>query len=157
MRVDHSPGTIFFLKEGDRYVIDWEATVGFSELLPGEVAKLPDCEPRLMRAVLVEAVFYQTGGYTEDDFLCVTLHHRDQNEFLWAYAPMGSNAERVISNYLAEKSVEIRERAVTLKVRKGTASAQPNQVEIVEFQHWGWVAPNGAWLRQGSTSGRSGG
>lgn len=140
-RTDHAHGAMFFVKEFDRYVIDWEATVGYSEVLPKEVEVLSDGESRMMRAVLAEAMFYQIGGYKEEDFVCVTLYHRDRGEFLWGYAAIGSLAEREITRYLAEKPEEIREHAVTLRIGKGLSSGNPNQVEIVGFEHWGWVTP----------------
>lgn len=140
-RLDHTPGSIYFVEEEGRYLIDWEATEGYSEVLPQEVADLADREPRLMRCLLMETVFHRAEGYPEDAFLCVTLHHRDRNTFLWAYAPMGSSQEKLITEYLTRKPAGVSERPVTLKVRKGAVSGTGNQVEIVEFHHWEWVAP----------------
>jgi hypothetical protein len=137
---EHLVACAYFVKDGDDFKYDWEASVGYSELLPGEVETLADQEPKLMRVVVSHSNFY-TPQFPEETYRCYTFHHQDPGVFVWAFAKRNSLADRsLVASYLARDLAGTEGRA-TIKVRKGPEGARANQLEIVEFLHTDWITP----------------
>ncbi len=86
MDSNHLTGVAYFISEDDgNFKYDWEASEGYSELLPGEVDQLTGEEPKLMRGVILPSNFY-TPIFPEEEYQCYTVHHRDPGEFVWVFA-----------------------------------------------------------------------
>lgn len=137
---DHLAAVAYFVKEGDAFKYDWEASEGYSELLPDEVEQLADAEPKLMRVIISPSDFY-TSHFPEEEYMAYSLHHQDPGKFIWAFAKRTSLAnQKLIASYLARDLPGTQNRA-TVMVRKGPEGARANQLEIVEFLHTDWVTP----------------
>lgn len=141
-REDYSYLEAYFVKEGDHMRLDWEATEGYSEVLPDEVEVLKDGKPRLMRAVVTLSNFY-TDVYPEEHYRCYTLHHDDPGEWLWAYADRAGEADVRLLTHMAGRDPLGRTRKVAVMITKKVAGSRANQVEIGEVLFGGWIAPPG--------------
>lgn len=137
---DYLPAVAYFVQEDGKYKFDWEASEGFSEVLPSGVGRLVDDEPRLMRVVL-EPKFFYTVQFPEKSYRCYALHRHDEGEFIWAFAKRDSAVDRsMLKCYFAAELVGLDRRA-TVRVRKGPEGARQNEVQVVEFLHSDWLAP----------------
>jgi hypothetical protein len=137
---DHLAAVAYFVKRGDAFKFDWEASEGYSELLPDEVEQLADTEPKLMRVIVSPSDFY-TSHFPEEEYMAWSLHHQDPGKFIWAFAKRSSLAnQKMIVSYEAKDLPGTRNRA-TVMVRKGPEGARANQLEIVEFLHTDWFTP----------------
>ena len=139
-RSDFSRLMAYFVREEGVLLLDWEATEGYSEVALGEVASLPGGEDRMMRVVFGTSNFF-TEQYPEGEYRCYTLHQRDPGEWLWAYVPLGSPADRSLITQLNFRDPLGRGRRATIKIGKGVEGSRPNQVEITEFLFGDWIDP----------------
>ena len=132
----------YFVSEEGDFKLDWEASEGYSELLPGEEEELSDAEPRLMRAVVRASTFY-TPQFPEAQYQSYMLHHRDPGQFVWAFALRSSEANTKLRGYFdsASRGIPNTRYRVTVRVRKGPEGARANQLEIVEYLHPDWFTP----------------
>ena len=137
----HLSAVAYFVEEEGEFKYDWEASEGYSDLLPNEVDQLADDEPKLMR-VVVSLSNYYTTQFPEAEFRAYSLHHQDPGEFVWAFAKRRSVVDRqLITSYIAP-DLDGTQRRATVRVRKGPEGARANQLEIVEFLHTDWFTPN---------------
>ena len=91
--------------------------------------------------VVVSISEYYTDLFPEEEFRCYSFHHQDPGEFVWAYAKRGTIVDRsMMASFLAPDLVGT-ERRATVRVRKAPPGAQRKQLEIVEFLHTDWLAP----------------
>ena len=139
-RQDFSRFGTYFVKEGGAMRLDWEASEGFSEVLPGEVPALTDREPHMMR-VLVGGSNYYTDLYPEDRYQCYTMQHRDPENYVWAFAERGSEVDLRLRHRARRADLWGRERRATVKIRRGVEGSRSNQVEVVEVLGADWILP----------------
>ncbi len=139
-RKDHTRMTAYFLQEDGRYVLDWQASVGYSEVLPAEVAELDGEDSLLMRVQAAPATFY-AGPFTEEEYQCYSLSHLDPAVWVWGYARRSSLANVGLQMTVRARSLGGTDRRATIRVRKGPEGGRPNQVEVVDFLHVDWLSP----------------
>ncbi|MEE2734891.1 MAG: zinc ribbon domain-containing protein [Verrucomicrobiota bacterium] len=137
---DHLQAVAYFTKEDDSFKYDWEASEGYSEILPGETDRLTGEESKLMRCIVKPSNFY-TPSFPEEEFQSYTLHHSDPGEFVWAFARRSSEGNKRIMSHFSGRVFMPTVGRVTIRVRKGPQGARSNQVEIVEFIHPDWFTP----------------
>jgi hypothetical protein len=137
---NHLRAVAYFTKEGDSFKYDWEASEGYSEILPGEVDQLTGEESKLMRCIVKPSNFY-TPSFPEEEFQGYTLHHSDPGEFVWAFARRSSESNKSIMSHFNGRVFMDTVGRVTVRVAKGPEGARSNQLEIVEFVHIDWFAP----------------
>ena len=130
----------YFTKEDDSFKYDWEASEGYSEILPGETDQLTGEESKLMRCIILPSNFY-TPSFPEEEFQGFTLHHSDPGEFVWAFARRSSEGNKGIVSHFSGGAFPGTAGRVAIRVRKGPEGARSNQVEIVEFVHGDWFTP----------------
>ena len=137
----YAEAVAYFTSEADgTFKYDWEASEGYSELLPGEVDQHTGDGVKLIRGIVLPSSFYPPK-FPEEDFQCYTLHHRDRGEFMWLFALRGSEAnKRVVSNFSRRVTQGTLGR-VTVRVRKGPEGSRANQLELVEFVNSDWFVP----------------
>ena len=142
---EHLESVAYFVSDNGEFKFDWEASEGYSELLPGEEEKLSDNEPKLMRAIVRPSTFY-TPQFPEEKFQSYMLHHRDPGQFVWAFALRSSEANTKLRSFfdIALRSLPSTRFRVTVRVRKGPEGARANQLEIVEYLHPDWFTPEEA-------------
>jgi hypothetical protein len=119
----------------DRYTIDWESWVGYSEIPWGEVGKIRPREPTLFR-VLASPVHYFNFGFSDDrKWRSYRLQSPDRKHTLYGYVERFSIQESMLSR-LNVKSDQAR--AYILRIRFVDDSG-PDQVVIEEVVESGWV------------------
>ena len=138
--LDWLEAVAYFIKEGDSFKYDWEASEGYSEILPGETDQLTGEESKLMRCIILPSNFY-TPSFPEEEFQGFTLHHSDPGEFIWAFARRSSEGNKGIVSHFSGGTFPGTAGRVAIRVRKGPEGARSNQVEIVEFVHGDWFTP----------------
>lgn len=140
---NYAEAVAYFISGDDgTFKYDWEASEGYSELLPGEVDQHTGDGPKLIRGIVLPSSFYPPK-FSEEDFQCYTLHHRDRGEFVWLFARRGSEAnKRIVSNFSRRVTQGTLGR-VTVRVRKGPEGSRANQLELVEFVNPDWFVPLG--------------
>ncbi len=135
---EHLAAAAYFIRRDGKFLYDWEASEGYSELLPGEAEELDDEEPRLMRAVVSVSGFY-TPQFPEKEYRCYALHHRDPGVYIWAFAKRNTVLDtKMLATYYG-RDVPGTSGRVTVRVRKGPEGARFNQFEIVEFVQNDWI------------------
>lgn len=134
---DYLAAVAYFIEEDGEFKYDWEASEGYSEVLPTEAKDLIEGEPKLMRAILTPAQFY-TDLFLEKEYQAWALHHQDPGEFVWAYAKRSSKANQKLMLSYEAPDLGGTEHRVTVKVQRGPEGARANQVEVVEFIHTDW-------------------
>ena len=137
---DHLEAVAYFTKEGDSFKYDWEASEGYSEILPGEADQLTGEESKLMRCIVLPSNFY-TPLSRKKNFQGYTLHHSDPGEFVWAFAGRSSESNKKIMSHFSGRAFPGTMGRVTIRVKKGPEGARSNQLEIVEFVHPDWFTP----------------
>jgi len=141
MDSDHLEAVAYFVSDDDgNFKYDWEASEGYSELLPGEVNQLTGKEPKLMRGIILPSSFY-TPSFPEEEFQCYTVHHRDPGEFVWVFARRSSEANKRVMGHFNSQAIGGTLGRVTVRVRKGPEGARSNQLELVEFLNSDWFMP----------------
>tara|TARA_B100001093_G_scaffold515701_1_gene592610 strand:- start:744 stop:2009 length:1266 start_codon:yes stop_codon:yes gene_type:complete len=138
---DYVASVAYFTSEADgSFKYDWEASEGYSEILPGEGDQLQGNDPRLMRGIVTPSTFYPPA-FPELEFQCYIIHHRDAGNFIWAFAKRGSEAnKRMRGHFSLPLTPAIMGRA-TVRVQKGPKGARVNQLELVEFINSDWFIP----------------
>ena len=138
---DYVASVAYFTSEADGSLkYDWEASEGYSELLPGEVGQLRGNDPRLMRGIVTPSTFYPPA-FPELEFQCYVIHHRDAGNFIWAFARRGSEANKRMRGHFSLRMTELTKGRVTVRVQQGPEGARANQLELVEFVNSDWFVP----------------
>jgi len=138
--LDWLQAVAYFTKEDDSFKYDWEASEGYSEILPGETDQLVGEESKLMRCIILPSNFY-TPIFPEEEFQGFTLHHSDPGVFVWAFARRSSEGNKQIMSHFSGVAFPGTAGRIAIRVRKGPEGARSNQVEIVEFVHGDWFSP----------------
>ncbi len=132
---DHSVKPIAAKWEDDRYTIDWESWVGYSEVPWGEVRKIRPKEPALFR-VLCSSVQYFNFGFSDDrKWRSYRLQSPDRKHTLYGYVERFSIQESMLTPLNVESG---QVRAYILRIRF-TDDSGPDQVVIEEVVEPGWV------------------
>lgn len=139
LRNDYSKYLAYFVEKEGELVIDWRATVGFSEVLPNEVADMPTDKSLLMRAIALPSSFY-TLAYPESDYACYLLSHIDREEYAWGYVRRDSVVHDQLDGALKAPLTRPADNRVTLTVRKGRGDGLPNQLVIDEVVGADWLS-----------------
>jgi hypothetical protein len=121
--------------------LDWEASEGFSEILPQKVPALRDREPRMMRVMINGSNFY-TDIFPEERFQCYTLQHLDPAEYVWAYAERESEVDFKLRRRVMQQTPWGKQRRAVVTVRRGPEGSRPNQVEVLDLLYGDWIVPS---------------
>lgn len=139
---NHEPFTAFFTNDGDRLLLDWKATTAFGTASFTEL-ETGQGNPAEIRGMISANVFY-SSTWPEADFRSYRLISPDGEIAIWCYVPRGSMSEATIAP-LMEKGEILEEndslQKVTLRLERGADGALPNQWQVAELLHTGWVNP----------------
>lgn len=141
-RADYERFRAYFVREGDRLLLDWEATEAvssesFARLLRGEGA---GGEMR----VLAQRGDFHTLVMPEDEFRAVQLLSPGQETILWGYARRGSAADVALGKLFDDGLIveaEATTLPLTLQLIPPPPNSLPNQWEISAVLHEEWVHP----------------
>jgi hypothetical protein len=148
-REDGNPYEIYFVQENDKVLLDWEASLGWSELpIPEFIEKKPRKMTLIRCRVTKEPSFDQMFGSVAYSGYLLSGEFSDQ--FFLAYVPLDSERGKIMDrdfklmlNYGSGVTDEppLADVKATVRVRYGDADGNENIFEIVEFLHDGWVTP----------------
>lgn len=142
MLPDFTPFQIFFVREGDRVVIDWEASSAFSETTFANLAK-NEGPGGVTRGVLAPGDLY-TFSLPEQTYQCYRVTSPDREIGTWCYVKRDSPSAEKIAALFQQSAIPreiFSEYPVTLKLEKAPADSLPNQWVISEMLHIDWITP----------------
>ena len=148
-RIDGAPYEAYFVKEDGRVKLDWDATIGWSEMSFSELLEQkPRREVFLRCRVTKKASFDQDFG--DVNYSGYVISGEDGEDFTLAYLPLDSETNktmdrglRLLLNYgsfVTDQPPHQNQKA-TLRVRYNAEIGKDGVFEIVEFLHDGWVSP----------------
>jgi len=149
-RENGNPFEVFFVQGNEnQLVLDWDASIGWSEMSVSQMAKeLPQDEVFLRCRVGKKPGYDQSFG--KDDYSGYVLTGEESDEFVFAYVnldrPGGKAIDRnfrLLLNYGSFVSNEppLQEQKVSLRLKFDSEIGAEGQFEIVEYLNDGWVTP----------------
>lgn len=158
---DFMPTRVYFTHEKNRLLIDWEASVAWSEVPMGvmqqslrkqyensDKKKVGDeplyQEPVLVRCYLGRKQEHYSGSYNDQEHAVYMLKSPDYKTSFWAYVKRDSELNTKLKKMLGHGRYVMRLKAdipVTLRVARSKHDALPSQLDIVELVFKDWVAP----------------
>jgi hypothetical protein len=139
---DITPFRFYIVQEGDKALLDWEASSGFSETTFGDLSKRQG-EGGIVRGYVSAGDLY-TFSLPEADYQCFRIIAADGESFVWGYAKRTEPVAEKMSEPFLPGVIprEVRsEYPMTLKLAKGPGDSLPNQWIITEMVHMEWLTP----------------
>jgi len=125
---------IVLVKMPEGYRVDWESWAGWSEMSWADFKKQRPTEAKLFRVVCSPTVYYNFGFKDESRWVSFRLDSPDGLDFLYGYAPAGSE----LSSEL--RPVDgVKKRSVILMLKFPPDAATDNQVIIESVTGEGWL------------------
>ncbi len=148
-RVDGNRYEMYFVEIDNKITLDWDATMGWSEMSVAEIAReKPRKEIFLRCQVTKKNTFDQKFGKIKHSGYVISGGLSD--EFFLAYVPINTERGKVIDrdlrlllNYgsFVTDQPPFKNMKATLRVRYNNEVGKEGIFEIVEFLHDGWVSP----------------
>ena len=149
LREDRSPYTAFFVLQEKRVVLDWDATIGWSEMPIEQLKKEKPRKEMLVRCrVSKDPSFDQSFG--ETSYSGYVLAGEVPDEFIFAYVDLDTARGRAIDrdmrlllNYGSFVTTDPPKKNVRATMRVGFRESvgEDGIFEITEYLHDGWVTP----------------
>lgn len=139
--------TAFFVYSSGEILLDWDATMAWSESPWSELHQAKPRDPKLMRALITKKASYDAivGQVDQSGYLLVS---EDGEQFIFAFIPLDSVENKkndddlkALLNYGRISTALKKDLRVTAKIRYGDESGKGSRFEIVDFLHEGWVRP----------------
>lgn len=131
---------LVFVPKGADVELDWGASFGVGEL-PFELLDQMEVGQEAVMRVVVASDNYHTKEFPEDQYRCYKLTPRFNEDWVWAYAKVGSpESERLAAMLRTESTfLEVKEEArVILKLGR-TESCGRKQFEILALLAEQWI------------------
>jgi len=149
-RENGNPFEVFFVQGNEnQLVLDWDASIGWSEMSVGQMAKkLPQDEVFLRCRIGKNPGYDQSFG--QDNYSGYVLTGEVPDEFVFAYVnldrPGGKSIDRnfrLLLNYgsFVSNDPPLQEQKVSLRLKFDSEIGAEGQFEIVEYLNDGWVTP----------------
>ncbi|MBT6167946.1 MAG: hypothetical protein HOH94_10800 [Verrucomicrobia bacterium] len=149
-RENGNPFEVFFVQGNEnQLVLDWDASIGWSEMSVGQMAKkLPQDEVFLRCRIGKKPGYDQSFG--QDNYSGYVLTGEVPDEFVFAYVnldrPGGKSIDRnfrLLLNYgsFVSNDPPLQEQKVSLRLKFDSEIGAEGQFEIVEYLNDGWVTP----------------
>ncbi len=146
--VEGQPYSVYFVNEGGKLLIDWDATMGWSEASIGELKKSQSRKSTMVRTKLEKKWVYDQK-FGRIDYSGYALTGDESEEFILAYVPLntpeGKERDRLLKRILNYGNTYgkklLKDQDVTLEVRFGSTEGNQEIFEITDFLHAGWVSP----------------
>lgn len=148
-RVDGEPYEAYFVHEDGRVVLDWDATIGWSELGIGEISEQKPRKDIFIRCLLEKRPVYD-WKFGAVEYSGYFISSPDRGERIIAYVPLNSERNRNIDrdlkaalNYgsFITNQPLLKNVRVTLKVKHQADISESGFFEISEFENVGWIRP----------------
>lgn len=138
-----SPFLAFFVAEGDKLLLDWEATMEIGEARLSTLARVPATSPIRMRVIIAPATYY-LPSLPENVYECYQITSLQDDTIVWGYVKRNSPAHQQICELLEQYSTLLEaksEARVTLRLSKTDDVSSQNRFFITEVLHKDWVTP----------------
>ncbi len=143
-RVDYTRFRAYFVKTEEGLKLDWEATHGVSDVRVGSLVAEGGGKTPLIRGWVGKQPHYDVDKGRASIRSWYVILDTDKEEFVWAYAPVGSQIDKKLRDILSYgRMVEARPDEVRAIVRlaKPGSDFRDNEFEIQEFITSDWVTP----------------
>lgn len=140
---DSTPFNAFFVEEGERILLDWEATMGVGEAKIETLLRDPTHHPVTMRVVITPSTYY-LPALPEADYQSYQLSFVGSDAIVWGFVPRGSLAHQQLSKILPTDAAlfePVTEERVTLRLRRVNELLAQNRFFVTEILHKDWVMP----------------
>lgn len=141
---DFEPFRAYFVRENDRMLLDWDATVGYCTVAIPELAKASGATFEV-RGLLERQEMYSIQ-YPESKYVSYMISTPDRESFVWGYAERGTPMEQKIHEVLDQGRFLLQEKpSDRIFVRLHRLPAEgglPNQFLMEELYHREWLTPN---------------
>lgn len=134
---DQSSRSIAVEKLGDRYLIDWESWVGYSDLSWEELQKTRPIGPKTFRVLCSNVEYYNFEFSDDRKWRSYRLQSPDQLHTLYGYVRRNSPQEQRLSS--VDKNRPGKYSAFVVKLRYPKREGRKDQVLIDEVRTEGWV------------------
>jgi len=142
MLPDFNPFQMFFVRDGDKMVVDWEASFAYSETTFADLSKNQGAGG-VIRGILAPADLY-TISLPEEAYQCYRVTSPDREIGIWCYVKRNTPEAEKIAGLFQQSAIPreiFGEYPVTLKLEKAPADSLPNQWVISEMLHIDWITP----------------
>ena len=139
---DITPFRFYIVQEGDKALLDWEASSGYSETRFGSLAKKQG-EGGVVRGFISPGDLY-TFSVPEKDYQCFRITSPDAATAIWGYAKRTEPVAEELAALFRPGAIPremLSEYPVTLKLSKAPEESLPNQWLITEMLHMEWITP----------------
>ena len=127
---------IALIHTGNEWKIDWESTVGWSELPWAEMKKLKPAQPTLIRAYVRKSDYHNFDFEDDDKWSAFQLGNYNQEQTLYGYVPANGSMDTKLQPLSDQEVLKF-----LLRVRYLENSLSSNQVVIDEVIAEGWTQP----------------
>ena len=122
-----------WLVDEDGWKVDWESTVGWSEMSMAQIREAKPVEPVRVRVRLTKSNYYNFGFSDDGEWQCFRLEAPDGESYLYGYAEAASPIARTLN------LIDERRNAVTLTIRFPQDPLTDQQVLIEKMISDTWV------------------
>ncbi len=139
---DGSLFVAYFFRENDQVLMDWKASVSYCST-PFEDLTKGKGEGKEIRGVIYYNNFY-SAAWPEQEYQSYRLVSNHLDFVIWCYAPRNTKIAADIGEAFTQaKTKHGREHLpVTLRLKRGSKEAAPNQWEIAELIYAHWTKPH---------------
>lgn len=137
------PFTAYFVSQGNKLVLDWEATMGHGEMSLAEILRHAPEKPVTMRLSLTPSPYYMPS-LSEKEYESYRIQDITNENYGWAYVVRDSPAHQQIQVMLQSGAIlleQLNESTATVKIQKIKDHNRENQFFITDMLHKGWVMP----------------
>ena len=124
--------------------LDWEATNGSSDVAVVDLVETDLNSSVLVRAWVGKQPYFDVGEGRASTQSWYLIAEPSKEEFVWAYAPVGSNLDERLRDMLSYgRMVETRpdELRATIRLSKLSSGFRDNEFEIQDLVTEDWVVP----------------
>jgi hypothetical protein len=142
-RADETPFRAYFVREGSRLRLDWEATEGICDIPIAALPTAGEVRDLTVRCVL-EARAFHTNAFPDTHYRSYSLNTADRQAWVWGYVERDGVTDRRLQETLDTDSsilVHKNQERVTLRISASPGRDLPNQFLITEMLHIDWVRP----------------
>lgn len=148
VRENRSPFEAYFVLQDGRVVLDWDATLGWSEMPFVELIEEKPFKPMLLRCRVTSRPFYEQK-FGDTNYSGYILSGEEEENFFVAYVnldkPKGKEINRALRMLVNLSFISLQPPKenvkATLRVGFREGIGESGQFEIMEYLHDGWVTP----------------